>query len=140
MQYHLADNLAHNLALASAAFAFNLFGLKRKLMLNNFWTIFHTPGLPENSTPQQHQKKLFPRLLPGLQDRLRQLRVRNSLLLLARSELQDQHEQKDAGHVDVNKKFRFKNNFYSIHPHYFVRLGTFDCGLLISFSLLNPLT
>ena len=69
-------------------------------MLNNFWTIFDTPGLTENSTPQQHQKKLFPRLLPGLQDRLRQASWKQP----ARSELQDQHEQKDAGHVGLHLK------------------------------------
>ena len=61
-------------------------------MLNNFWIIFHTPGLTKNSTAQQHQKKLFPRLLPGLQDQLRQASWKQP----AQSELQDQHEQKDA--------------------------------------------
>ena len=75
-------------------------------MLNNFWTIFHTPGLTENSTPQQHQKKLFPRLLPGLHDRLRQASWKQP----ARSELQDQHEQKDAGHAGLHLKFSFENN------------------------------
>ena len=105
MQYHLADNLAHNLA-----FAFHLFGLKRKLMLNNFWTIFDTPGLTENSTPQQHQKKLFPRLLPGLQDRLRQASWKQPALASSERTSGPTSTKGRMGHIDVHSKSIFKKN------------------------------
>ena len=43
---------------------------------------------------------LFPCLLPGLQDRLQQASWKRP----AQSELQDQHEQKDAGHNRLDLK------------------------------------
>ena len=49
---------------------------------------------------------LFPRLLPGLQEWLQQASWKQP----AWSKLQDQHEQKDAGHAGLNLEFRFENN------------------------------
>ena len=49
---------------------------------------------------------LFPRLLPGLQDPIQQVSWKQP----ARSELQDQHEQKDTGHTGLHLKFRFQNH------------------------------